>query len=195
MASLDLTGWRRRLRRRLRDDTRAAFPDELLDEVAEGAMAELYPVYYRIVYSANVTTDTAGFVAVPVGQYVDHVFDIEDAAEKGTSTSLPWFKRGSELGGLDPSTAYVVVSHEPFPVPTSTAYTIPDTALDRALTYAAGLVAENMVFEKARWKNWEPSDPDRVDENELLNLADMYFTKFTRMMGEGAGMSLPGLAV
>lgn len=195
MASLTLTTWRTKLRRRLRDETRANFTDELLDETAEAALGELYPTYYRIVYSANVTTDSAGYLTPPAGTYIDHIFDIELASTKGTSTAEAWFKRGQEIGGLTASTAYVLVSHEAFPVPSAVAYNIPESALDRALVYAAGVACESLVVEKARWKAWEPSDPDRVDENELLSMSDMFFSKYAQLMGDGAGMSLPGLAV
>jgi len=195
MATLDLATWRSRLRRRLRDETRANFPDELLDETASAAMAAIFPGYYRFVYSTPMVTDSAGYTAMPAGTDINHVFDVEETADKGISSSLPWFKRGVELGGLDPATSYVIVSFEPFPAPSATAFAIPERALELALLYAASTAAESMVFEKARWREWEPSDPDRVDENELLNIADIFGRKFNDQMEMGGAMSLPALGV
>ena len=178
---------RQSLTRRLRD-VGQRFDSALLDEALTVAFAATFPKFYQTVYSSTQAVPVSTYVTVPSGQRAEHVYDVEDAATVGLSIGMPG-RRGNAVGPVVDATSVVLVSYEPFTYASST--DIPDEMLELVLLHAHATVLQSLVNEKTDYRRWQPNEPDRVDENELLGIVDQIMGIFGQRMDEITGMGLP----
>lgn len=192
MTAVTPASWRTALARRLRDTSNLRFTTADLDEAGVTAFPAVFPKYYKYVYSSPVTVVNE-FATVPSGTSPGQVIDVEDSATVGLSIGLPR-RRGNAFGPITAAASVVFVSYEPLAFP-ATSEEVPAEALELLYLHAQATLLSGALIAKSDYDQFEPSNPDRVDENELAVIADQLMATFERRLDADPGMSLPPLQV
>lgn len=186
--------WRAALGKRLKDPTNTRFTTTDLDEAGQTAFPSVFPKFYKLVFSAEVTLDGNGFATPPAGTTASQVIDVEDFATLGLSIGYPG-RRGNLIGPITAATSVVLVSYEPYDFPESGSEDVAPDSLELLYLHAMATLLKAELVGKTTYERYEPSNPDRVDENELIGVADTLMAEFERRLDNEVGMSLPTLTV
>lgn len=89
----------------------------------------------------------------------------------------------------------MLVSYEPYDFPETGSEEVAPEALELMYLHALATLMSGVLIKKTEYERFEPSHPDRVDENELLGVADTLMATFERRLDNEVGMALPTLTV
>lgn len=188
MASLTREYIRDAVGQKARDAGHSNFTDEDIDEAGLRAYRALFPALWRVVEVAGLTPDTVKKRLTVSTQNATRVFAVLDNTT-GLHIEPGWYSLDeTRLINVKATETVDALSYEPYSYPPNdgSAVTFPDEWLHILFLGAEAELLEGGLLDKSNYRGYDPSDPSRVDTNELVAAANNAASKFFRLRDDMA---------